>query len=187
MDTVKFTRMDASTPEDWVILDHEFRVSLEGVADRILAHLALLRGNPRGFPVDRYEHSLQSATRAMHDGADEETVVCALLHDIGDVLSPRNHARVSATLLEPYVSSNNFWMVGHHDLFQGYFYRHLNGRDRNARDQYRDHPAFQQTVDFCDRWDQLSFDPDYDTMGIEAFEPMVRRIFSCDSGGAESS
>lgn len=182
METVKFTRMDASTAQDWAILDHEFRASLGGVAARILAHLALLRGDARGFPVDRYEHSLQTATRVVRDGADEQTVVCALLHDIGDVLSPRNHAKASAALLKPYVSTDNCWMVRQHDLFQGYFYRHLTGRDRNVRDRYRGHPAFERTVEFCDRWDQVSFDPKYDTLGIEVFAPMVRRVFCSDRG-----
>jgi predicted HD phosphohydrolase len=170
--------MDESTVDDWALLRREFARDLDGLADRILAHLCLLRGEARGFAIDRYEHSLQSATRALRDRADEETIVCALLHDIGDVLSPRNHGQAAAAVLEPYVSPENCWMVEHHDVFQGYFYFDQLGRDPNARDCYRGHPAFERTAEFCARWDQVSFDPSYDTLPLETFTAPVYRLFS---------
>ena len=128
--------------------------------------------------MDRLEHSLQSATRAYRDGADEEMVVAALLHDIGDLLSPYNHSEMAAAVLRPYVSEKTHWIVRHHGLFQSYYYAHHTGGDRNARDAYRDHPWYQDTVDFCHKWDQSSFDPDYESLPLEFFEPMVRRIFA---------
>ena len=123
------------------------------------------------------EHSLQCATRAHRDGADEEMVVAALLHDIGDLLSPFNHSELAAAVLRPYVAERTYWIVRHHGLFQSYYYAHHTGGDRHARDAYRDHPWYQDTVEFCHRWDQSSFDPTYELLPLEFFEPMVRRIF----------
>ena len=121
-------------------------------------------------------HSLQSATRAESDGADKETVVCALLHDLGDVIAPDNHSEVIASILRPYISEKNHWVLKHHGLFQGYYYFHHIGGDRNARERYKDHPFYQDCVDFCEKWDQTSFDPDYPTQPLEYFEPMVRKV-----------
>ena len=121
-------------------------------------------------------HSLQSATRADSDGADEETVVCALLHDLGDVIAPDNHSEVIASILKPYISEKNHWVLKHHGLFQGYYYFHYIGGDRNTRERYKDHPFYQDCVDFCEKWDQTSFDPDYPTQPLEYFEPMVRKV-----------
>jgi len=131
-----------------------------------------------GYQVDRYEHSLQTATRAFRDGVDEETVVCALLHDIGDTLAPENHSQLAAAVLRPYISADNHWLIAQHGVFQGYYYFHHVGLDRNERDKFRGHPMFERTAAFCQNWDQPSFDPDYDTMPFAAFEPMVRRLFA---------
>ena len=123
-------------------------------------------------------HSLQTATRAYRDGKDNEYVVCALIHDIGDNLAPANHAEFAATILEPFVSEENYWIVKHHGVFQNYYYAHHIGKDRNARDRYKDSPYYQATVDFCEKWDQASFDPNYESYPLEYFEPMVKRIFA---------
>ena len=128
-----------------------------------------MKGDKLGYQVDRYTHSLQSATRAESDGADEETVVCALLHDLGDVIAPDNHSEVIASILRPYISEKNHWVLKHHGLFQGYYYFHHIGGDRNARERYKDHPFYQDCVDFCEKWDQTSFDPDYPTLPLEYF------------------
>ena len=175
---VTFTRLDESTARDWELLDQEFARYLDGLPERILDHLQLLRGEARGFPIDRYDHSLQTATRALRDGADDETIVCALLHDVGDVLAPRGHAQVAAAILRPYVSDENCWMVEHHDCFQGYFYLDRLGGDRDARERYRGHPAFERTLRFAERWDQPSFDPAYDALPLEAFAPALQGVFS---------
>ena len=175
---VTFTSMAEGTREDYEMLERLEADFAAGTADRVLAMLGDLSGSLSGYQVDRLEHSLQSATRAYRDGADEEMVVAALLHDIGDMLSPYNHSELAAAVLRPYVSERTYWIILHHGLFQSYYYAHHSGGDRNARDAYRDHPWYQDTVDFCHRWDQSSFDPDYDSLPLEFFEPMVRRIFS---------
>ena len=135
-----------------------------------LETLEQMKGETLGHPVDRFEHSLQTATRAHRDGADEEMIVCALLHDIGDSLAPYNHGPLAAEVLRPYVSEQNAWLVRHHEIFQGYFFFHHIGRDRHERERFRGHPAFQITADFCEKWDQAAFDPNYDTMPLSAFE-----------------
>ena len=174
---VSFTAMADMTREEYEMLAANTAAHPVPVADNVLAMLATLKGYNDGYPVDRYVHSLQTATRALRDGADEEMVCVALLHDIGDMIAPHNHPALAAAVLHPYVSEENHWLVLHHGVFQGYYYYHHTGLDRDARDRYRGHQAFETTVDFCERWDQRSFDPDYDTMPIEAFEPMVRRLF----------
>ncbi|WP_423822822.1 HD domain-containing protein [Salinisphaera sp. SPP-AMP-43] len=183
----KFTRFDESDSNDWQIIDDHFQSYRNGVTDRVLEHLLRLKGDNHGYPVDRYTHCLQTATRALRDGADEEMVVCALLHDIGDDLAPDNHADIAAGILEPFVDPLNTWMIRHHELFQGYHYRHFYGLDRHARDDFRDHPAYERTVYFCDQWDQVSFDPDYDTLPLEYFRPMLERVLSRTPFAAEPS
>ena len=185
--TVTFTSMAEGTREDYELigrLEAEFAAK---TADRVLEQLRGLAGSLAGYKVDRLEHSLQAATRAHRDGADEETVVAVLLHDIGDLLSPHNHSELAAAALRPYVSEKTYWIVRHHGLFQSYYYAHHHGGDRNARDRYRDHPWYQDTVDFCHRWDQSSFDPDYEWLTLEVFEPMVRRIFAREPFSVQAS
>ena len=178
IETVAFTSMAEGTREDYEMLERLEAKFAEGTADRVLVQLRALAGSLSGYKVDRMEHSLQSATRAHRDGADEEMVVAALLHDIGDLLSPYNHSEMAAAVLRPYVSEKTYWIVRHHGLFQSYYHAHHGGGDRNARDAHRDHPWYQDTVDFCERWDQVSFDPEYDSLSLEFFEPMVERVFA---------
>ncbi|HET8726876.1 MAG TPA: HD domain-containing protein [Alphaproteobacteria bacterium] len=178
MDVAKFASFDESTAEDWALIDAKFQVYAKGHAERVLAALERLGGGDLGYRVDRLEHSLQTATRAFRAGADEETVVCALLHDIGDDLAPHGHGALAASIVEPYVSRENAWLVRHHEVFQGYHYQHFFGSDRYAREKYRGHAAFERTIRFCDEWDQTSFDPDYDSMPLTAFAPMVGRILA---------
>ncbi len=176
--TVSFTSMAAGTREDYELLESLEAQFASSTADRVLEQLRGLAGSLAGYKVDRLEHSLQSATRAYRDGADEEMVVAALLHDIGDLLAPHNHSEMAAAVLRPYVSERTYWVVRQHGLFQSYYYAHHMGGDRNARDRYIDHPWYQDAVDFCHRWDQSSFDPEYDSLPLEFFEPMVRRVFA---------
>ncbi len=177
MDQVTFTRMDEGTREEYDLLARLEADELAGFPDRVLGWLAAM-DEPSGYRVTRLEHSLQSATRAHRAGEPEEYVVAALLHDIGDVLAPANHSAVAAELLKPYVSERTYWIIRHHGLFQGYYYFHHYGQDRNARDRYRDHPHYDATVEFCERYDQVSFDPGYDWEPLEFFGPMVRRVLA---------
>ena len=126
----------------------------------------------------RLEHSLQTATRAKNDKASEEMIVASLLHDIGDELAPTNHAECAAAILKPYVSEKTHWIIEKHGEFQMYYYAHHLGKNKNQRDKYKDHKYYQDTVDFCENWDQASFDPNYKSMSLEDFTPMVKKIFS---------
>jgi predicted HD phosphohydrolase len=172
----KFRRMIDGTPEEWLIVGMNAVAYNKGLPDRVLAHLRLLEDDFGGYSVTRLEHVLQTATRAHRDGRDEEYVVCALLHDIGDTLGSYNHADVAAAILRPFVSEQNLFMVEKHAVFQGYyFFEHL-GLDKNLREQYRSHPWFDYTAEFCELYDQSSFDPDYQSMSLADFEPALRSV-----------
>ena len=174
----QFKAMTEGTAGDWQIIAGHMRPFMNALPGRIIEHLKLLDGDYGGYPVDRLQHCLQTATRAHRDGRDEEYVVCALLHDIGDTLGPSNHADVAATLLEPYVSEENHWIVKHHGIFQGYYFFHYVGLDQHGRDAFVDHPHYQACIDFCHLYDQNSFDVDYESEPLEFFVPMVERLMS---------
>jgi predicted HD phosphohydrolase len=175
---VSFRRMEDGTREDYELLDRSEREYAQRLPEHILASLLKLDHSLEGYPVSRLGHSLQAATRAMRDGADEELVVAALIHDIGDELAPYNHTEIAAAILRPYVRPEVTWIVEKHGLFQNYYYVHHLGGNRNARDQYLDHPWYQACKDFCANWDQCSFDPAYPSETLASFEPMLRRVFS---------
>jgi len=173
-----FTNMQHSTREDWQVIAADFVPFARALPDRVLSHLKLLDGDFGGFPVDRLTHSLQTATRAWRAGRDEEYVVCALLHDIGDTLGPYNHPEIAASLLQPFVSEENHWMVKHHGIFQGYYFFHHLGMDRNLRDQFKGHPLYDRTEEFCAVYDAPAFDAKAETLPLAEFEPMLRRVLA---------
>ncbi|QRY82284.1 HD domain-containing protein [Pseudomonas sp. PDNC002] len=173
-----FTHMEDGTAEDWAIIAKDFGQYAALLPDRIMTHLRLLDGDFGGFPVDRLTHSLQTATLAHRDGREEEYVVCALLHDIGDTLGSFNHADIAAAILKPFVSEANLWMIEKHAIFQGYYFFHHLGLDRHLREQFKDHPQFEQTIEFCARYDAAAFDPEGEVLPLEFFEPMLRRVFA---------
>lgn len=173
-----FHAMTEGTPEQWAEIVRHAAAFRAELPDRLLGQLRMLEGGLDGYSVSRLEHSLQTATRAHRDGRDEAYVVCALLHDIGDLVGPANHAEIGAVILKPFVSEANHWMLDKHGVFQGYyFFQHL-GLDRDLREQYRGHPHFEYCAEFCHRYDQNSFDPGYESMPLEAFEPMLRRVLA---------
>lgn len=174
----QFRAMTEGTAEDWQVIAEHMRPFMKSLPGRVIEHLRLLDGDYGGYPVDRLEHCLQTATRAHRDGRDEEYVVCALLHDIGDTLGPTNHADVAATILEPYISEENHWIIKHHGIFQGYYFFHYVGLNRDGRDAFKDHPHYQACVDFCHLYDQNSFDVDYASEPLEFFIPMVERVLA---------
>jgi predicted HD phosphohydrolase len=174
----KFHAMVEGTQEDWMAIAGAASQFSMALPKRVIAHLELLKGDCGGFAVDRYEHSLQTATRALRDGRDEEYVVCALLHDIGDTLGPRNHADVAAAILRPFVSEQNHWMVANHAIFQGYYFFDYLGLDKNMRDQFKGHPWYEYTAQFCHLYDQNSFDPNYETEPLSTFVPMLERVLT---------
>lgn len=174
----QFTDLQHSKAEDWKIIGEDFKIYASKLADRVIAHLKLLDGDFGGFPVDRLTHSLQTATRAHRDGKDEEYVICALLHDIGDTLGSFNHPDIAAAILKPFVSAENFEMIEKHGLFQAYYFFHFLGMDRNLRDQFKGQPLYERTLEFCEKYDAPAFDKNYDTLPLSFFEPMLRRLFA---------
>ena len=178
MKKVSFTEMKKGTKEDYLLLDKNEKDFAKKTADRILKFLSSLTETLEGYQVSRLEHSLQSATRALHAGESEEMIVAALLHDIGDELAPMNHSEYAASILKPYVSDKTHWIVEKHGEFQAYYYAHHLGGNRNKRDKYKGHKYFDACVNFCEKYDQCSFDPNYESYPLEKFEPMVRNIFA---------
>ena len=173
-----FSAMTDGTAEDYNIVAEHNMAHAKKLPNRVLEHLSILKGDTGGFAIDRLEHSLQTATRAHRDGRDEEYVVCALLHDIGDTLASANHADLAATMLQPFISEKNYWIVKHHGIFQGYYFFDYVGLDKNLRDQFKGHEHWNDCVEFCAKYDQNSFDPEYENMTLEEFEPMVKSVFS---------
>lgn len=178
MEHVNFRQMKDGTREEYLFLEQLEDEFNKGLVDRILQALRDLELGLSGYQVTRLEHSLQAAARAEADGADKDMIIGALLHDLGDELAPYNHSQLAASIIRPYVRAEVTWIVHHHGLFQKVYYAHHFGEDPNERDRYRDHPWYQSCVDFCERYDQAAFDPDYPTPSLEHFEPMLRSVFS---------
>ena len=170
--------MKKGTKEDYLLLDKHEKDYASKTADRILNFLSSLTETLEGYQISRLEHSLQSATRAFKAGESEEMIVATLLHDIGDELAPMNHSEYAAAILKPYVSEKTHWIIEKHGEFQAYYYAHHLGGNRNKRDKYKNHKYYDACIQFCEKYDQSSFDPNYKSLPLKKFEPMVRRIFS---------
>lgn len=170
--------MTDGTKEEYAFLDQLEQEYIATLPDRLLAALKRLENTLSGYRISRLDHSLQSATRAFRADESEQMVVAALLHDIGDELAPASHSELAAAILRPYVPEKIYWIIKHHGLFQMYYYAHHCGGNRNARDRFRDHQWYQDAVDFCEKYDQNCFDPQYDTLPLEFFEPFMKRVFS---------
>jgi predicted HD phosphohydrolase len=173
----QFKRMDESTAEEWAAMMAMDDAGTAALPDRLIDQLRLLDTPTSGFAVDRLTHSLQTAYRAEVDGRDEEYLVCALLHDIGDTLGPMNHAEVAAVILRPWVDDAHHFMVEQHGVFQGYYFWHYVGGDRNARDAFAGHAHYDLTEEFVRKYDMPSFDEDYPTPPLEHYEGLLRSFF----------
>ena len=178
MEKVKFTQMKDGTKEDYLLLEKHEKKYIEGTADRLIKFMSSLNTTLEGYKITRLEHSLQTATRALNDKANDEMIVAALLHDIGDELAPLNHSEYAAAVLKPYVSEKTHWVVEKHGEFQMYYYAHHLGGNRNQREKYKGHKYYQDTINFCENWDQKSFDPNFRSLSLENFKPLVYKIFS---------
>ena len=178
MNTVNFLQMKDGSKEDYLLLQDLEHHYIRELPDRLLLALERLDDSLQGYQVSRLEHSLQTASRAQDDGADLETIVAALVHDLGDELSPENHSQVAASILRPYVRAEVTWIVEMHGLFQTQYYAHHYGKDPKAYLAYKDHPWFASCHHFCACYDQAAFDPDYSSKPLEYFEPLLREVFS---------
>ena len=178
MDHVKFTQMKDGDKEDYTFLtEHEVEFT-KGTADRLLSAMVDLDKGLSGYQVTRLGHSIQSATRAFNDGADVDWIVSALLHDIGDIYAPYNHDEYAAAILRPFVREQCAWVVEKHGDFQMVYYGHHVGANPNKRDAFKGHPYFDDCAEFCERWDQSSFDPNYNSKPLSFFTGMVQEVFS---------
>ena len=186
MEKVKFKQMKNGTKEDYLLLEKNEKKFIEETPSRILKYMSGLTSTLEGYQVSRLEHSLQSATRALQDKAKDEMIVAALIHDIGDELAFHNHAEFAAAVLKPYVSEKAHWIVEKHGIFQLYYYAHHLGHNyahhlghnKEEREKYRGHKYYKDTIDFCENWDQKSFDPNFKSVTLKDFEPYVKKIFS---------
>ena len=184
-EVVSFTAMADGTAKDYALLERLESQYADGLAERVMVSLQRLSDSLGGYQIDRLAHSLQSATRARRDGANTEWVVATLIHDIGDELAPYNHGELAASILQPYVSEEVTWVIRHHGVFQSYYYAHYLGGDRNARDEFADGPWFGLCAEFCERWDQNSFDSSYDTDDLASFEDDLREVFSREAWASD--
>ena len=178
MKEVTFIEMKDGTKEDYLLLDKHEKKYVNNTADRLLKFMKGLDSTLEGYKISRLEHSLQTATRALFEKADDEMVVAALIHDIGDELAPLNHSEYAAAVLKPYVSEKTHWIVEKHGEFQMYYYAHHLGGNKNQREKYKGHKYYNDTVYFCENWDQKSFDPNFKSLSLQEFKPLVKKIFS---------
>lgn len=179
MEAVQFTSMKDGTREEYLFLNDLFQAYVAQTADRILKMIAAEADQSLpGYQITRVGHALQSATRAHREGADIDWIVGALLHDIGDALAPSNHAQMAAAIVRPYLREEVTWVVEHHGAFQMFYYAHFYGRNQFEREKFKDHPCYRSCLEFCERWDQNCFDPDYASEPLSFFEPMIREVFA---------
>ena len=178
MEKVNFTQMKDGTKEEYLLLNKYEKKYTESTADRILKFMNDLNNSLEGYQITRLEHSLQTATRALNDNADDEMIVGALLHDIGDELAPLNHSEYAAAIIKPYVSEKTHWIIEKHGIFQMYYYAHHLGGNKNEREKFKGHKYYIDTINFCENWDQKSFDPNFKSLTLKDFEPYVKKIFN---------
>ncbi len=178
MKTVRFTRMEEGTREEYAFLDALEDQFKHALPERLMQALAGLEHSLSGYRISRLEHCLQGATRALRAGESDDYVAAVLLHDIGDELAPYSHSEMAAAILRPFVSDELYWVVKHHGVFQMYYYAHHCGGDRHARDQFKDHPYYAAAVKFCHNYDQNCFDPDYPSESLDFFRPLLERVFA---------
>ena len=182
-----FARMDEGRVEDWMVIGQAVGQRQSRMPGVIKAMLAQLEEQVDGFAVNQLQHALQTATRAVREGASEELIVAALCHDLGKVISVENHPAIAAEILKPYVSKETYEVVRTHQDFQGRHYYHLMGKDPEARRQYEAEPWYALACKFTDEWDQASFDADYETLPLSHFEPMIDRLFAAPVGSNSSA
>ena len=178
MEKVKFNQMKDGTKEEYMLLDKHEKKYIATTGTRLLKFMGGLNNTLEGYQITRLEHSLQTATRALNDKASDEMIVASLLHDIGDVLAPLNHAECAGAILKPYVSEKTHWIIDKHGIFQMYYYAHHLGGNKDEREKYKEHKYYKETIDFCENWDQKSFDPNFKSLSLKDFEPYVKKIFN---------
>ena len=175
---VSFTAMENGTPDDFALVKANDHDTHNDLSERVKSLLQSSADDDGAYQISRLDHSLQSATRALNGHADDDWVFAALLHDIGDIIAPDNHAAVAASVIEPYVRPEVEWVVRMHGIFQGFYYWHHIGADPNTREKFRTTPYFEHAVAFCHIYDQCSFDPAYPSKDLNSFDELLQRVFA---------
>ena len=177
-DKVSFVKMSEGTAKDFKLIAKNDAETARFLPDRIIEHLKMLAEDDGAYKIDRLQHLMQAATRCERDGGDDDWVVATLMHDIGDILAPYSHSEVAYEIIKPFVREEVAWTVRHHGIFQMYYNKSLSSDQRESRERFKDSPYYKTTIDFCEKWDQCSFDPDYNTEPLEHFLPALRRVFT---------
>jgi predicted HD phosphohydrolase len=89
------------------------------VLDEVGQLLRSLRGVWDEDAVDELDHALQAAARARDDGADDELVLAAALHDLAHSpefgeIAPHQHDRMAREWLTPRFGERVGWLAGAH-------------------------------------------------------------------------
>ena len=175
---VSFTKMSEGTKEDFQLIAENDEVTAMELPERIIEHLKMMAEDDGAYRIDRMQHVLQAATRCERDGGDDDWIAATLVHDLGDVLAPFSQAEVAYEIIKPFVREDVAWTIKHHGIFQMYYNKNLSSEARQSREKFSDHPCYQQTIDFCEKWDQCSFDPDYISEALDHFIPVIQRVFT---------
>jgi predicted HD phosphohydrolase len=175
---VSFRKMSEGSVEDFKIVAKNDEVTAQELPDRIIEHLRMMADDDGAYKIDRLQHVLQAATRCEVDGGDDDWVVGTLVHDLGDVLAPFSHAEVAYEIIRPFVREEVAWTIRHHGIFQMIYNKSFSESKQRSREQFKNSPYYQTTIDFCEKWDQCSFDPDYPTESLEHFIPAIKRVFT---------
>lgn len=181
--TVSFRRTVDATAEDWAIAEEEEEAyhRAHPLGDRLLRLLRAARDEPTlGMRVNVYTHCLQSATRVMQAGKDDELVVVALFHDMAEGFTDNEHGLVMAHMLWPWISPRRAWLLIHHAKFQSRHFANHPTRSPDERAPLAGHPWFEEVAWFCEHCDQNCFDPDFPALPLAEIVPIVRRFFMRD-------
>jgi predicted HD phosphohydrolase len=176
-----FRTLDDATSADWrqIVATESADRLQRTTGDRLLDLLASMQNaDSLGSPVNMYTHSLQTASRVLRAGEDDELVVAALFHDLPEALSDNHHGLLAAELLSPWISERRTWLLIQHVEFQQYHFVNNPDATRHARDRFIGHPFYAETAYFCQFYDQNSFDADYPTLPLRDFLPIVQRFFA---------
>ena len=176
-----FTRMQDGTAEDWAVIGAAHQEHFAGTPARMMDMLKSLQDVTVGFACDQLQHSLMTGTLARRDGASDEEVVIALLHDIGKAVNIPNHGAIGAELMRPYISEDAYHAIYHHQKFQGRYYYEYMGESAHLREDFKEESWYDLAEKLVDRWDAPAFDPDFEVDSLESFEPLIQKIFASPS------
>jgi predicted HD phosphohydrolase len=172
-----FTRMQDGTAEDWATIGAAHTEHFKKTPNHLMDMLRSLESVTVGFACDQLQHSLMTGTLARQDGASDEEVAIALLHDVGKSVNIPNHGAIGAELMRPYISEDSYHVIYNHQHFQGKYYYAFMGGNPNMRDNSTNESWYDLAVKLVDCWDAPAFDPDFKVDSLDSFEPLIQKIF----------